>query len=32
MLRDWPPSIAWREAANAVLARVNAGTFAWPTA
>jgi acetyl esterase/lipase len=32
MLRDWPPSIAWREEANAVLAQVNAGTFAWPTA
>jgi acetyl esterase len=31
MLHDWPPAIAWREEANAVLAQVNAGTFPWAT-
>jgi acetyl esterase len=30
MLHDWPPAIAWREEANAILAQVHAGTFSWP--
>jgi acetyl esterase len=32
VLHDWPPTIAWREEANEVLAQVNAGTFSWPSA
>jgi acetyl esterase len=32
MVADWPPAIAWREEANAVLAQVNSRAFSWPTA
>jgi hypothetical protein len=30
MLHDWPPAVAWREEANAILAQVHARTFSWP--